>query len=478
MTLRVRARCGWPARPAGRCRPGSGSGRRSAPRRWPACSTRCSPGRRPPGAAARSRRRAVPCDRRWRWRVAAGRARAVAIGGTEAQVPVPTVGSCGPATRTVDRGDRARRCEASAARNWTCSSSRFSATTSCGVMWVTPGQRQHAVRPARPPAAPRTAAACARPPRCRRPGRGRAAAAGSSFGPRRRSARPRRRRPGRLSGVPEVALGVVGVVERPVGDRRAGDRGVEDVRAGAAPPARPGTRRRTSRGCRPGVRSRSGNCSATACSASTWSSSTGAARSPCTARSNSGPRPGVPRPSTTTTAKPWSANHWLVRWAPRAATHPLGVRPAVGVHQHRQRGAGLVPGRQQHRGAQLPRARREQGDARREAGRLGERGDRPLGRRRGARSSVVPSESEVLPGDDQRAARQPAAVHAGAGGQLGRARRAATTCTARSSTGRCSPLNSTVSPSTSSTARTCSDGGVTGSPVDHEPARALGVGRP
>ncbi len=30
--------------------------------------------------------------------------------------------------------------------------------------------------------------------------------------------------------------------------------------------------------------------------------------------------PGVPRPSTTTTAKPWSANHWLVRCAPRAAT--------------------------------------------------------------------------------------------------------------------------------------------------------------
>ena len=40
-----------------------------------------------------------------------------------------------------------------------------------------PGERQHAVRPARRPAAPSSAAGCARRPRCRRPARARAAAA-------------------------------------------------------------------------------------------------------------------------------------------------------------------------------------------------------------------------------------------------------------------------------------------------------------
>ena len=48
---------------------------------------------------------------------------------------------------------------------------------------------------------------------------------------------------------------------------------------------------------------------AAALKASIWSSRTGPARSPRTARSKTGPRPGVPRPSTTSTANPWSANH-------------------------------------------------------------------------------------------------------------------------------------------------------------------------
>ena len=39
------------------------------------------------------------------------------------------------------------------------------------------------------------------------------------------------------------------------------------------------------------------------------------------------PRPGVPRPSTTTTAKPWSANHWLVRCAFRAASTRCACGP-------------------------------------------------------------------------------------------------------------------------------------------------------
>ena len=56
-------------------------------------------------------------------------------------------------------------------------------------------------------------------------------------------------------------------------------------------------------------RSRSGQRPAAACRASTWSSITGERVSPCTSFSHSGPRPGVPRPSAITTAKPHSANH-------------------------------------------------------------------------------------------------------------------------------------------------------------------------
>ena len=57
--------------------------------------------------------------------------------------------------------------------------------------------------------------------------------------------------------------------------------------------------------------------------------------------------------------------------------HPLGVRPAVGVEQDRQLAQpGLVPGREEHGGADLPRACAEQdrpGCGQRRV--LGQRGD-------------------------------------------------------------------------------------------------------
>ena len=63
-------------------------------------------------------------------------------------------------------------------------------------------QRQHAVRAARRPAAPRTAAGCARRPRCRRPGRAPAAAAGSASRRVGEQRRARRRPRGASSGRP------------------------------------------------------------------------------------------------------------------------------------------------------------------------------------------------------------------------------------------------------------------------------------
>ena len=142
--------------------------------------------------------------------------------------------------------------------------------------------------------------------------------------------------------------------------------------------------------------------------------------------------------------------------------HALGVRAAVGVHQHRQPGAGLVAGRQQQRGGQAAVARAAQRDPRDQAGRLGvrrHRGDRPARarpssrRRRRSRScratSSVPPRSlpECTPSAGVRAAR-PSGLHVHSPTDSG-------VSLARSST---------VSPSTSSTLRTCRDGGVTGTP--------------
>ena len=157
--------------------------------------------------------------------------------------------------------------------------------------------------------------------------------------------------------------------------------------------------------------------------------------------------------------------------------HPLGVRAAVGVHQHRQPGAGLVAGRQQQRG--------------------GQRGGRPTassvtrgtqaGRLRRATRLVVPtprarSTVVVAPSTCRGPAGRRAACRRAAGRRARRRRRAAREAARRAhvhsptAPGSRSPLNSTVSPSTSSTARTCRDGGVTGLPVDDQPARAVGVG--
>ena len=113
-------------------------------------------------------------------------------------------------------------------------------------------------------------------------------------------------------------------------------------------------------------------------SASTWSSSTGAARSPWTARSHSLPRPGVPRPSTTTTAKPWSANHCDGQVA-RCARRPRAGRAG----RRRDRAAPAAASRRGRGGAATAVARRrsptcEDLDVRRHQRPFGQRADDEL----------------------------------------------------------------------------------------------------
>ncbi len=74
----------------------------------------------------------------------------------------------------------------------------------------------------------------------------------------------------------------------------------------------------------------SGYSSASACRASTWSSSVAPAKSSWIAFSQAGEVCGVPRPSATITAKPWSANHCDVRWA-SPARWPDGSSTAAGI---------------------------------------------------------------------------------------------------------------------------------------------------
>ena len=106
-------------------------------------------------------------------------------------------------------------------------SSRFSATTSCGVMWVMPTSGSTSCgRPAASSADDSCSVWAATTLSSARPWI-------SSSG-RVRPVGQRQQRVGvvdvgLLVGVAEVALGVVGVVEAPLGDRRAGDGGVEDV---------------------------------------------------------------------------------------------------------------------------------------------------------------------------------------------------------------------------------------------------------
>ena len=190
-------------------------------------------------------------------------------------------------------------------------------------------QRQHLVRAGRRRAAPTTAAACGRRRRCRRRGRG-SSSSGRVSPSASGSSELASYDVGLLVRVAEVALGVVGVVEPPLGDRRAGDGGVEHVG-----PAQHGERGEVAaeapaRGWRP-ARGRARRAPRRrACSASIWSSRTAVARSRCTARSHADPRPGVPRPSATTTAKPWSANHCDVRWALWACTTRGACGPPYG----------------------------------------------------------------------------------------------------------------------------------------------------
>ena len=155
------------------------------------------------------------------------------------------------------------------------------------------GQRKHAVRPARSRSAAATAASvCAATTlSSARPW---ISSSGRDSDRRVVEQRVRPVRRGLLLRRTEIALRIEGVVERPVGDRRSGDRDVKDVRAAQARRGRRASRRTTSRGSRPGVRSRSGSSSAAACSASTWSSSTGPAKSRWISRSHAGSRPGVP----------------------------------------------------------------------------------------------------------------------------------------------------------------------------------------
>ena len=231
-------------------------------------------------------------------------------------------------------GERMRR------RNASWCSSRFSATTACGVMCETPdsGSTSWGLPAAR--SAEDSWSVCAATTlSSARPW---TSSSGRSSGRRRQQRAPVVRR-GVAVGVAEVALGVVRVVEPPLGDRGLRRRRRGTRRVGAARRARRGSRRSSSRGSRPGSGRAAGSSAAARCSAATWSSSTGGGEVVVTARSHFCPRPGVPRPSTTTTAKPWSANHCEVRKALFAAHDPLGVRAAVGIEEHRKRRASVVP---------------------------------------------------------------------------------------------------------------------------------------
>ncbi len=143
----------------------------------------------------------------------------------------------------------------------------------------------------------------------------------------------------------EIALGVEGVVQRPVGDmvrlrsppkRRLGDE---------APRARPASRQRTSPGCRPGsdrgpVRARRRPAVHQPGRRGPASRSRDRSRAPMRGRGQAcrGHRQRGPQ---TLIGKP-------LRLQPRAprGQHPLRMRPAVRIDQDRQRGAGSMVARQ------------------------------------------------------------------------------------------------------------------------------------
>ena len=108
-------------------------------------------------------------------------------------------------------------------------SSRFSATSSCGVMWRDADEREHLVR----------APGGEQRGRQLQGVRGDDVVVGEAVDEQQRPCQVGARAAGAtrvvavgvVVGMPEVALGVVGVVEPPFGHRRAGDGGVEHVRS-------------------------------------------------------------------------------------------------------------------------------------------------------------------------------------------------------------------------------------------------------
>jgi hypothetical protein len=154
---------------------------------------------------------------------------------------------------------------------------------------------------------------------------------------------------GSLVRVAEVALGVARVVEAPLGDRRPGDRGVEHVgtahhgecgEVAAEAPAADRDAVEVELGvafgsgverCRPGRRGhpRRGRGAPLA---------------------RGGPAPGVPRPSATTTAKPWSANHCDAQKALCERTTRCAWGPPYGIEQDRQHRAVVIVGEEHGRG--------------------------------------------------------------------------------------------------------------------------------
>ena len=297
------------------------------------------------------------------------------------------------------------------------SSSRFSATVSCDAMWVipdsgstvcgSPGRQQRARQPQRV----RHHHVVVRQPVDEHEG----PVIGRPFGI--LISEERSYGSGILVGVAQVALGVVGVVEAPVGDRGARRSRRRTRPGGAARPARPGSRRTTSRGSRPAPVSRSGYRAAASRSASTWSSSDRpgqvAGHRALPLRAAAGRAPAVRDDH----REPVLGEPLRGQVGGAGLQHPLRVRAAVRVEQHRQlpAPAGLVPRREQHRRADLPRPGAEQhrpGRGQRRAfgvrGELGHhapvrgapgspRGRRrargwrsPWSRRRGRRSRCVP----------------------------------------------------------------------------------------
>ncbi len=264
-------------------------------------------------------------------------------------------------------------------RKSSCSRSRFSATTSCGVMWVTPDSGS--TRCGRPAARSAddscsvwatTTLSSARPWM-------------SSSG---RVGRPRPR-PGDLGderravvhlglglGRAEVALGVVRVVQAPVGHRRPGDGGVEDVR-----PAEHGQRGQVATEAPPADR-HAGEVELRVLLRRGVQGVDLVLEDRCGEVEVDGPLPGA-APARGAAAVGHDDGEALVGEPLRRVVggaggqHPLRVRAAVRIEQHGERGGvrgPAVPG-QEHRGGDRPAPGPQQRDRRADQRRLGVVGD-------------------------------------------------------------------------------------------------------